>query len=609
MVRTLLAWLAFAAAVLSISLAGWWWVTAGDFHLITPFNFGNIYEAQLSSLEEGRADIPCNIATGEAFQRNGKCYVYFGIVPALLRMPILRLEPAWAGSLSRSMVWAAQLLFLIAVGLILIDAGHRPGTWTFTGYILLTAFGSTMQWMWGWPSTWVEAISWALAFAALSIYCLLKAATSGTGDGWLIGGCLLAMLAFFTRISTGAGPMLAVGLMAIVQWRRHGGRPRLAPAVVMLLLAASAFGYVVNNHVRMGTYLNAVPIDLHIAYGPKRLARLGGTLFHPEKTPAILIVYLLQFPVLRASYPWLEYRPGALFDFRGMDFVDAHMGVLYIMPALAWLAWAGWREQASRTKRWLLLTPLVGLLLLATIAAIAQRYVHEFILLLAPAGAYGLNWALATRRRRWITYCLSAWSIYAGWAAALVGQREIMYWVSDEALDRHRVTRYQVDRWLGNAPPNPIVFDYVKGAPPPPVTGVRTRIAQTGAEFEFDGSRWRQLSGASLHHYRVPARFTTLPDKPVRLFSAGDPPVTDIITLEPATAGKYRLRLEHWTTYWEFGPEFDLVAGREYVFDCHLDRLNREMRVLLDGKSIGYRRTPIWYWLEADVRTLERQTP
>ncbi len=572
-------------AALAITVAGLWWVTTGNFRLFEPSGFGNVYEAQARSLWAGHTDISCDVATGEAFVRNGKCYVYFGPVPGFLRGPLLWLAPNFDGRWSRTMVWVSHLFFLVAVGLILTEAGHPFGAWTSTFYLLLTAFGSTIPGMWGWPTTWVEAISWAVALAAASLYCLLKWTCVNRG-AWLIAACLLAMLSFFTRISTGAGPLLAVGLVSLhALWRKP--RSRGAAAATLLLVGLSAYLFVALNYARMGTYLNAVPIHLHVAYSAERLARIGGTLIHPENSLSILLNYLLDPPRFRGSYPWLEFRPTALFELTGMDFVDLHAGVLPSMPALVWLAWAGWRSSQGQRVRWLLLAPLAGVVLLVTVAAIAQRYVHEFLLVLAPAGAYGLSWAMASRPRRWITYVLSAWSVYAGWTLALVEQRETMNWTSNDALDRHCTLRSSLDEWLGQ--PHPL-----KGAP-------RVKILQTGSLYEFDGSKWQRCAGPPAHLIRVRIRFAAPPDRPFHLLSAGKAPDADTVSLELSSPGRYRVRMGHPGRRPEFGSDFELVAQRDYLFECLLERANERVTISLDGVVVGHRKTGPIRWDETEV--------
>ena len=591
---------AFLLACTLISLAGWWWATSGDFRVSEPVGFDGVYEAQARSLLDGRTDVDCGIASGEAFVRDGKCYVYFGPVPGLIRLPMMWMAPGLDGRWGRPMVWVAGLLFLMVVGLILTEAGHALGTWTSTFYLLLAAFGSTISYMWSWPSTYTEAIMWAVAFAAASLYSLLRWSRHG-GATWIVGACLLAILAFFSRISTGAGPMLAVGLMALTGFRRRKPGRRAEAAVTLLLLGLAAHAYVALNYSRMGTYLNSVPVHLHVQYNPARLAHIDGTLFHPEKGLSILLEYLFQYPRFRSTYPWLGYRQYPLLDLGRMDLVDLHVGVLAMMPALAWLAWAGWRGSQDKRVRWILLSPVIGLALLATVAAINHRYVHEFILLLVPAGAFGLRWALASGVRRWITIVLTAWSVYACWALALVGQRELMPWVNDESRDRHRATGYRIDQWLSGNPGGTIQYDYMTGAiAPPPVPGVRVRIVQTGSVYEFDGSRWRLRAGPPAHRFRVRIRFAELPEGTLRLLVAGKPPNSDLVLLERTATGRYRVGMDHpGSGVW--GPEFELAAQRDYLFECELDRLNREMLVKLEGVVVGQRKTVLIPWVESDV--------
>ena len=590
--RTPASWLGAALAVALIALAGCWWVTSGDWRPFEPLNFGNVYEAQTSSLLAGRTDIDCAIATGEAFVRDGKCYVYFGPVPGFLRLPILWLAPQLSGQLGRPMVWIAQLLFLFVVGLMLTEAGHPFGAWRSTFYLLLTAFGSTIPYMWGWPLTYAEAITWAVTLAAASLYCLLRWSRHG-GAAWIAGACLLAILSFFTRTNTGAGLMAAVGFAALAGVQRKPPPDRRAQSAATLLLLGLAAGlFVVFNHARMGTYLNAVPIQLHVQYDAERLARIGGTLFHPEMSLSILMSYLFNPPHFRSGYPWLEYGATPLFDLRGMDIVELHTGVLPMMPALVWLAWAGWRSSPGKRVLWLLLLPLIGIALLVNVVAINQRYVHEFLLLLAPAGVYGLTWAMATRPRRWFTYVLTAWSVYACWALALVGQREVMYWVSQDALDQHCAMRLKVDQLLGGHPVGS-----------QPGAGARMRLVPSGSIYDFDGSAWQRCAGPPAYHFRIRLRFPALPERAFDLLAVGRrPDEANTLTLERgATPGRYRVRMDHPAMASESGTEFELQADRDYLFECEFHRINGRMRVKLDGVMIGERKTGSLTWIEKEV--------
>lgn len=614
-----------AGALLIIALAGAWWTTAGDWALTAPISFGDVFDGQARSFLQGRADIDCRIASGEGFVRGGKCYVYFGPVPALLRIPPMLAAPGTAGRWSRAMLIEHSWVIVALVCLLLIHAGHRVTDPLAVAYVLLAILGSTVVYMWSWPTAYVETISCAVAFGIASIYCLLREvsqpeAKDGRGGGWLVAATVAALLSFLTRANTGAGPLLAAGVVALGAARRppdkgSAAASRRLAAVSLGLLAAGVAAFVWYNHVRFGTYFNAVPMHLHVQYDEARLRHIGGTLFHPEQSPTLFLNYLLNLPVFRGSYPWLDYRPVPSY-LPALDVVDQHAGVFGLMPALAWLAWAGLRNGVkTAAERWVLLAPLVSLFLLSSIAAVNHRYVHEFTLLLIPAGVFGLRWAWATSARRWITMALAAWSIYANWALALVNQREMHLYISEEARDRHRATRFVVDRWLSRDRSNSVDFDYERGgngSAPPPVAGLNVRLTNHGGRYRYDGERWQHAGGPAAHAFQVKLSLDALPAPPrLDLLSLGDAGHSDTVVMELRPGDRtYRVCVDHYSGGAECGTEFQLAAGRDYVFDCAFDRLNREAIVRLDGQEVLRRKgMPLHPWREATAQVNRSGAP
>ena len=72
-----------------------WFVTWGDWKFFEPEDFCGFYDAQARSLIEGRLDIPPAAIGNEAFTFQGKTYGYFGIGPALLRIPLVSHLQKW----------------------------------------------------------------------------------------------------------------------------------------------------------------------------------------------------------------------------------------------------------------------------------------------------------------------------------------------------------------------------------------------------------------------------------------------------------------------------------------------------------------------------------
>lgn len=594
----------FAVCVLTVAAAGLWWVTAGSWEVTEPAPFGNIFDELATSFVKGRVDVNCEIAAGEAFVVNGKCYLYFGPVPALLRIPLL-VVPGAFGRLCRLMVWAANLLLLSFLILILSEAGHAPGSWASSGFLLLAAFGSTIPYMWSWPTGYVEAISWAVAFAAGSIYCLLRWRRRES-IRWLVAACVLGLAAFFSRVNTGAGPLTAAGLIALREVWRAGGARRKPALAILALLGAFAGVFLAYNHARFGTYLDAFPARYHIQYKGERLARINGMFYHPIQAPPIFYDYLFHLPRFRASYPWLEFNPSPAADVGVVDMHDPHTGALPVMPAFALLAWGGWRSLARRRRgeRWLLLlTPLPGLVLLAMIVCISHRYLHEFILLLAPAGAYGLTWAWSAPRLRFAALGLAAFGLFANWAIALVASREVLPWTNLVAQDAHRATRFRVDRWLGfnGDQAMPLEFNPLRESAPPPVEGVEVKYAGTGSRYLFTGGRWQHRSGPPMHRFTLRVPGDSLSGQPRRtILMLGAPPQAEVIALDrsQASPGHARVCIEHWGSeqHKPCGSEIRLEAGRTYEFVCDLDRLNRRVEVSLNGVVVASRKVELHAW-------------
>ena len=83
------------------TIAFTWLITDGSFALIYRERFGDFYDFQARSLLAGRLDVPPAVLSGEGFYFGGKCYGYFGICPAVLRLPFVALGIGF-GKVSRA---------------------------------------------------------------------------------------------------------------------------------------------------------------------------------------------------------------------------------------------------------------------------------------------------------------------------------------------------------------------------------------------------------------------------------------------------------------------------------------------------------------------------
>ena len=78
-------------AVIAGVLAVWYaaLATLFDFKLLTGQPMAMVFNAMLASLLDGRFDVAPDSILLEGFLREGRVYAYFGILPALLRLPLL----------------------------------------------------------------------------------------------------------------------------------------------------------------------------------------------------------------------------------------------------------------------------------------------------------------------------------------------------------------------------------------------------------------------------------------------------------------------------------------------------------------------------------------
>src|SRR5678816_2232966 len=90
-----------------------WFVTWGDWKFFQPEDFCGFYDAYARSILHGHLDVPRSAIGTEAFTFEGKTYGYFGIAPALLRIPLVLVFPNMDGLWSRVMMLLAATISLI----------------------------------------------------------------------------------------------------------------------------------------------------------------------------------------------------------------------------------------------------------------------------------------------------------------------------------------------------------------------------------------------------------------------------------------------------------------------------------------------------------------
>jgi hypothetical protein len=470
------------AVALALSAALYtWFATWGTGKLFVTESFGQYYDGLAESLEQGRLDVAPPAISGEAFIVDGKTYGYFGFGPAIPRMLLNKVWPRHKGQWSRLSLIVAGCLHVLLAFLILRRLRCLPARPLPLLFLASIGAGSTVVYMTARCYIYHEASIWGAAFALISAYFALGAffqpsvasATGAVGAGLVASWCrvvpgmaALAMCAVLFCRLVFAFPEEASSADTVRLARQAG--VRLGPsklnrglqiAVLASGLAVGFASYIWYNHARFGTYFNGVPAKYMVQMNDKRLAHIGGTLFHYEFALPLAWEYLSPTYIgIRSSFPWITFPAHSRFGPppMGFDYAEPHAGLLAFSPGLAVLSilgvWVGVRRySAPAWLRMMLLALLLPLPILLTMALITQRYLHDLFPFLAVAGAVGVAWLEAGEnvrhrtRLKVLAGILLAWSIPASLSLAIVFQREVTWGVDDSVKVEFQQFRHKVD--------------------------------------------------------------------------------------------------------------------------------------------------------------------
>ncbi|MCX6955658.1 MAG: hypothetical protein NTV51_26235 [Verrucomicrobia bacterium] len=451
-------------------------LTNGTFRLVTPESFGNFYDFQAMSLLQFRLDVPEEALSGEAFIYAGKTYGYFGITPALLRLPFVIFGVAF-GELSRAAMLVYYAATLVGAYLLLLDATRllrpsRPGppgwqTILFTAHVGL---GSTVFFLGSRAYIYHEAILCGIMFAVFSCWCALRHLGCPSGRWWL-GALVLGVLSVHARPPTGFFALTVLGCVAVatmlpfLRSRPFSLRALRRPLAIGALAVAGVASFNALSYAKFRTF-EGCPLRYNVQYSPKRLAKIDSKQFHVANIPYGIASYLYH-PTIEVSprFPWLYLAhelPTARFPAAKLDLPDRTMALPYGMTGLFALAilvgaWACAQLPAARPPiltLWVAFIPT--LLAMAAAIAVAERYTGDFVPFLIAAAAFGL--AAPVWRPAAIAALAAAtlWACLLTFAMAIHYQGAMVWGVPDDVKQSYEQLRDRVDGiFLGRRPSVP----------------------------------------------------------------------------------------------------------------------------------------------------------
>lgn len=397
----------FAAVGTVALIAFLWLVSYGTFDVIAPEAFGEFYDFQALSLLHGRLDVPREAIGGEAFVVDGKFYGYFGLTPALLRLPLVIFNLGF-GELTRAFMivyFAVTLLtayLLLRAARRLLGLGESPppawATWSFIGSIGL---GSSVFFLGSRAYVYHEAILCGVMFAVCAAWAALQHLLDPARRWWL-GSLAAGILSVHARPPTGLFALTflaAIGtLLALEKKSARDPAPRRRASLLILACVAGVFSFNLVSYLKFRTF-EGCPLRLNVQYDAARLARIEGKQFHLVNLPFMVDHYLVR-PNFRLErrFPYLFVIPELRDDeWTGakLDYFDPTLAMPYAMPALfgvAVLGGVGAFAVFPTRRRVLTAVAIAGLpmtLAMFTAIAITQRYTADFCPLLLTAAAFG----------------------------------------------------------------------------------------------------------------------------------------------------------------------------------------------------------------------------
>jgi Dolichyl-phosphate-mannose-protein mannosyltransferase len=382
------------------------------------------YDAQARSLLHGRLDVPPGSLGGEAITFEGRTYGYFGVGPALLRLPVMLVSPRGDPNLAPWSFLGAFVVEALAAFGIWCAVKRRWGLAVppiVDGAFLFAVLAASPNvFLTARPDVYEEAILWGVAASLVTFWALLRVLETSSWR-WGAVAVIAAVFAVLSRPTVGCAALLAVGASAVVLAARDRSRWRLS----LSLAGGAVFGLVafcVVNYLKFHRLASA-PHNANYLAQPKRLAALehGGTL-GIRYLPTNLVQYLRPDTLhLGGAFPWVTFRMtqyAHVLEIGHVHFDTFELPTSISATAPILLAFAVVGSIAILRRPSVLVIPLgasvVALVLVASFFAETPRYLAEFLPWLVIGSAVGLavvvNWE---PRRRWMKPSLWALGVLA----------------------------------------------------------------------------------------------------------------------------------------------------------------------------------------------------
>jgi hypothetical protein len=372
----------------------------------TGFRYAEqFFDLQATAIMHGHLAVPQGSMGIEGFVLRGHTYSYFGIFPALLRIPVQMITHEYDGRLTLISMAIAWVVFAVVttrlywlVGTCLRpdrEVGRLEAT-VATVVLAAVTGGTTITFDAALPWAYHEVYLWSVASVLGSLYWLLRSLLEPTRAHlrWLFVFLLVASL---TRTTGGWAVCLTTIAAAAWLWRGRSGAvrakawPGLLAAGLIPLAIAIAINYAKFRHPYMFPLQDQVFTHTD-AHRRKILAENGGTLAGPQFFPSAFVNYFrLDGVRFTDYYPWVSFPAHPAHGYgRELDQGYRTGSVTAFMPLLLLMTLVSVPLQLRRLRtfpeRAVRLLFLGAFLMTGGVMAygyIAYRYTSEFVPVLA----------------------------------------------------------------------------------------------------------------------------------------------------------------------------------------------------------------------------------
>ncbi|MEJ6511827.1 MAG: hypothetical protein QNL59_07775 [Actinomycetota bacterium] len=384
----------------------------------------DFYDAQARSLVHGHLDVPANVAGIEGFEIDGKTQIYFGIGPAIMRLPfsiVSEVVPRLPFSnrsleFDRRLSLLSELIALSVLGLAaarllkraksLVANAPEGAAWWFGAFAVVATLGTPLLFFSSRALVYHEAELWGAAAGLAGLDLVIRWWRVPTRRH-LIEAVALATFALSCRPSTGAAPAMALGLFGLAlackrEWRRS--LLVLAGAVIPFL------GFVLVNWLRFRSVSDVpFPFQVFSKFNTDRQAALAannGSLFGLKFVPTNVARYFSPF-----AFQWDRLFPFVTWPAKAtvignarFDTID-HTGSFLTSAPLLFLfglvgAW--WTIVRDKTRQWsaIAVAAIVATTSTFTFGYLAHRYLADLVPVFVVLAAPGV-WIVARQAKTW----------------------------------------------------------------------------------------------------------------------------------------------------------------------------------------------------------------